>query len=153
MIPDLNCKLPYEKDNLYYLDINNKFNISGKNLNKIPKQLLENDKYILDKLIFFYETIDELEGDNLNGLIDHINQLKTKIIEIKKADEELEKSKFNFLKENDCKISIEDIFPCKELEEIDIYAYFENTHLQYYDGYINKKPRCEDYISCEDNKF
>jgi len=148
MIPDLNCSLPYNKDNLYYLNVDNRYNISGKNLNIIPKQLLENDKIILDKLNFFYKTIDELEGDNLNGLLDHIKLLDEKINGIKETDELLAKDKFDFLKLNDCNISIDDLFPCKEIECIDIYSYFDNTHLQYIEN-INCKPKCEDQVSCD----
>ena len=151
MIPDLNCKLPYEKDNLYYLDVDNKFNISGKNLNIIPKQLLENDKYILEKLNFFYKTIDELEGDNLNGLIDHINMLKSRVLEIKKEDNNLENLKFNFLKRNDCNLSVKELFPCSDIQNIDIYAYFNNTHLQYTENFGNAKPICKDNIDCNDS--
>jgi hypothetical protein len=143
MIPDLSCKLPYNRDNLDYIDIDNRLNISGKHLNKVPKELIENDRYILDKLNFYYKTIDELEGDNINGLIDHINIFQIYLDSIKDNDEKLAQEKLNFLKINDCNLDIQDLFPCKEMLPCDIYAYFDNTHINYSEEFENSEYTCK----------
>jgi len=153
-IPNLECKLPYNKNNLSYIDVNNRINVTGKNLNKVPKELYENDKSIFDKIQFFYKTIKELEGSNIDGLIDHINLLKNEVLDIKNNDNNLEKMKYNFLKKNDCSINVKDLFPCDKLLPCDIYAYFDNTHIHYYNNYINKEYTCDDckdHIDCDDN--
>jgi hypothetical protein len=150
-IPNLNCSLPYNQDNLDYLNVDIRTNITGKNLNIIPKELLTNDRYILDKLIFYYETLKELTGENVNGLIDHINLLKAKVSDIRNNNELLAQAKYNFLIKNDCNIPVEDLFPCKDLLPCDVIAYFDNTHIQYTSPYEPSEPscnECDDEVSC-----
>jgi argonaute-like protein implicated in RNA metabolism and viral defense len=150
-IPNLECDLPYNKNNLSKININNKLNITGKNLNTEPKELLKNDEHILSKLNFLYESISELKGDNAGGLISHINDLSLILDNIKNKDEYLAQQKFNFLKANDCNLKIDDLFPCKDLSPTDEYVYFNNTHINYTKDYKNKN--CEDddlIIDCND---
>lgn len=146
----MDCNLPYKK--LDFVDVNNRININGKTLNKIPKELYQNDKYILDKLNFYYNSLDKLDGENTNGLIDHIKKLETQILKIKENDNILAKSKFEFLQINDCLINVKDLFPCKKLLPCDIYGYFENTHLEYTEQYINTRNTCENCKDIDDCK-
>ena len=137
--------LPYNKSNLSRGDIETKINIKGKYLNKIPKELLENDKYFYDRVYCLYKTIPELEGSNVDGLIDHIKILVGRIDEIKSNDKLLLETQYNFLLKNDCNLSISEAFPCDKISRDDIHAEFDNIHLQY----INKEPHFPD--ECENN--
>lgn len=152
MIPNLNCSLKYNKNNLDKIDINNKLNITGKNLNLIPKELFENDNIIFSKILFFYKTLKELTGENVDGLIDHTILFESIIKDIKNNDELLSQKKLEFLKLNDCNLKIEDVFPCVDLKKCDIKVYFENTHIHYSENYINNEYSCDscnNIVNCE----
>jgi len=139
---DLNCKLPYNKDNLF--EINNIYDITGKNLNKPILELYENDKTILDKLNYFYNNYKELTGDNVNGLITHLMDLEKIINELKDLDDLIAKDKYDFLVKNDCNIPVESIYPCKDIKSCEILGFDENIAIHYLEKNMNEKVNCKD---------
>jgi len=143
-------KLPYNSDNLAVLDIEKKVNVTGSNLNIIPKELLQNDLYIYEKLDCIYQTIPELEGINSKGLVEHINLFISNLVSIKNTDKALLKLQYDFLLKNDCNLSAIDAFPCDKISKYDIYAEFDNTHLQYIDrSNANCVNELNDEINCK----
>jgi len=149
--------LPYTELDKIKVD---SISISGKSLNTNSRKLFENDKYLLAPLQEFYNEIPELDGTNVDGLIEHINQLKNKIDSIKSIDLEIVNSKMDFLKRNDCRIKLEDLFPCYKLTKEEVLAYFDNTtiHAYAYDtvdesGYkFTQKNILETCEDCENHK-
>jgi len=141
------CNLPFET--LDFIDVNNRNNINGKTLNKKPKELYENDKYLLNKVLNFYKNFDEITGENLNGTIEHIELLEKLLIDIKKVDNDLAQLKYEFLLRNDCNLKVDDLFPCKNLNKCESFGYFDNTHFQYDEDYQNAVCGCDDISDCK----
>lgn len=123
--------------------------ITGKSLNINPKKLFANDKYILAPLQKFYDEIPELDGSNIDGLIEHIKILKSKIDIIKSTDEEIIYNKMDFLKKNDCNVYLRDLFPCYDITKEEVLSYFDNTTIQAYEDDLQTCEDCEDHIDCD----
>jgi len=145
------CKLPYPKIEEIVI---NKFTISGKLLNTVPLKMLSNDKSINNNLSILYDELKELEGTNVNGILEHSELLKEKIYNLKNLFLEIENKQIEFLKRNDCNIPLCDLFidyndtNCN----CDIYAQFDNVHLRYADDELNTS-NCGcpvDYEDCKD---
>jgi hypothetical protein len=105
-------------------------NITGFLLNTIPKELLENDVELMDKLIFIYNNYGELDGSSLDGIIDNISILSKILNDFNVQDEEMNNRKLILLQENDCSLSVDDLFPCYKIPDNEVLAEYENIHLQ-----------------------
>jgi len=123
--------------------------ISGKSLNINSKKLFENDKYLLAPLQRFFDEIPELDGTNIDGLIEHIAQLKNKIDIIKSTDLKIIHNKMDFLKRNDCNINLRDLFPCYEIKKEEVMAYFDNTTIHAHNDDLMTCEDCENHKSCD----
>jgi len=103
--------------------------ITGKILNQIPKEMLENDRVLMERLIFINENYGELDGSSLDGIIDDINDMDRILSGLNDVDTEIYQRKIELMKLNDCKLSVKDIFPCYDIPDNEILAQYENIHL------------------------
>jgi predicted RND superfamily exporter protein len=157
--------LPYNINNIDLIPEGSSIKVTGKALNLIPNKMLENDIYIINSIDKYLGDVEDLAGENDNGIIDHINYfIKNETSFKTKYNEKLDLFKI-FLEKNSAIQNADEFLTCIKYDKCEdlsdkykynknknIYANYNNIQLDYYTRKDESIRRVLDGVCCGVNE-